>query len=161
MGEFLDKVSVEEVVRRLLSAYADEWVAAYYYTLTAYAVKGPLSEVVAEHFLEEAREELERHAKAIADRLQDFDVDPPREFARLWEVSGCKYPELPNDPYDVDAWIAAAIRAEECAIGVYRELYRLTHGADPVTAKLAEEILADEVRHRTALKNLLSRQGRH
>ena len=59
-------MSVEEVVRRLLSAYADEWVAAYYYTLTAYAVKGPLSEVVAEHFLEEAREELERHAGKYA-----------------------------------------------------------------------------------------------
>jgi len=157
MVEFLGNVDKNEIVKRLLSAYADEWIAAYYYTLTAYAVKGPLSEEIAEHFLKEAEEEIGKHAKMIADRLQDFDVDPPREFAKLWEISGCKYPALPEDPYDIDAWIMAAVKAEECAIEAYKELYRITHGVDPVTEELAEEILADEVRHRTSLKNLLSK----
>jgi len=83
MAEFLGNVDKNEIVKRLLSAYADEWIAAYYYTLTAYAVKGPLSEEIAEHFLKEAEEEIGKHAKMIADRLQDFDVDPPREFAKL------------------------------------------------------------------------------
>ncbi|MEM1599069.1 MAG: ferritin-like domain-containing protein [Pyrobaculum sp.] len=156
--EFTGSVNKDEIVKRLLSAYADEWIAAYYYTLTAYAIKGPLSEEIAEHFLEEAREEIEKHAKMIADRLQDFDVDPPRDFAKLWEISGCKYPPLPEDPYDIDAWVEVAVKAEECAIQAYRDLYKLTHGVDPVTEELAEEILADEVNHRTSLKNLLSKK---
>ncbi len=153
--EFVSEVDKNEIVKRLLAAFADEWIAAYYYTYTAYAIKGPLSEVIAEHFLEEAKEELEKHAKKIADRLQDFDVDPPRDFAKLWEISGCKYPTLPQDPYDIEAWIRTAIKAEECAIEAYRDLYKLTHGTDPVTEELAEEILADEVRHKTKLKNLV------
>ena len=42
MGEFLDRVDVGEIVGRPVSAYADELVAAYYYTLTAYSVEYPL-----------------------------------------------------------------------------------------------------------------------
>ncbi|MFN3803444.1 MAG: ferritin-like domain-containing protein [Pyrobaculum sp.] len=157
--EFAGHVDKDEVVKRLLSAFADEWIAAYYYIYTAYVIRGPLSEEISEHFLKEAEEEINKHAKMIADRLQDFDVDPPSDFAKLWEISGCKYPPLPQDPYDIDGWIATAVKAEECAIAAYRELYRLTHGVDPVTEELAEEILADEVRHRTSLKNLLSKKA--
>jgi Protein distantly related to bacterial ferritins len=94
----------------------------------------------------------------IADRLQDFDVDPPKDITKLWDISGCKYPSIPSDPYDIDAWIEAAIKAEECAIGGYKKLYEYTHGKDPVTEELAEEILRDEVRHRTELRNLLTRE---
>ncbi len=159
MAEFIEPVDKQKSINMLLSAYADEWIAAYYYTLTAYAIKGPLSEEVAEHFLEEAKEELEKHARLIADRLQDFDIDPPRDFTKLWEISGCKYPPIPNDPYDIDGWIAAAVKAEECAIRAYKELYQYTHGRDPVTEELAEEILRDEVKHRTDLINLLTKEG--
>jgi bacterioferritin len=55
--------------------------------------------------------------------------------------------------------LIAAIKAEECAIKTYRELYSFTHGRDPVTEEIAEEILRDEVRHRTNLLNLLSKEG--
>jgi len=152
-------IDVNKVVEKLLSLYADEWIAAYYYTLTAYSIKGPLAEEISELFLKEAEEEIGKHAKMIADRLQDFDVDPPKKFEELWEISGCKYPELPNDPYDIDGYIIAAVKAEICAIKAYKELYDLTHGVDPVTEELAEDILRDETRHRTELVNLLSKEG--
>lgn len=157
--EFIEPVDKDKIVKMLLSAYADEWIAAYYYTLTAYSLRGHLSEELAEHFFKEAEEEIGKHSRMIADRLQDFDVDPPREFTKLWELSKCKYPEIPQDPYDVDGWIIAAVKAEECAIQSYRELYAYTHGKDPVTEELAEDILRDEVRHRTGLVNLLSPDG--
>jgi len=157
--EFVEKIDLKKLVDMLLAAYADEWIASYYYTLTAYTIKGQNSEEISEHFLEEAEEEWKKHARMIADRLQDLDIDPPREFSKLWEISGCKYPEIPSDPYDIDGWIIAAVKAEECAIKAYRELYSYTHGKDPVTEELAEDILRDEVRHRTALLNLLSREG--
>ncbi len=149
----------EKVIKKLLSLYADEWIAGYYYTYTAYVVKGNLSEEIAELFLKEAEEEIGKHARMIADRLQDFDVDPPKDFTKLWELSGCKYPELPDDPYDIDGFLIAAIKAEMCAIKGYKELYDMTHGVDPVTEELAEDILRDETKHRTELVNLLSKEG--
>ena len=78
---------------------------------------------------------MEKRTRVIADSCRILTWIRP-----VCGMSNYKYPELPSDPYDVDVWMAAAIRAEECAIGVYRELYRLTHGADPVTAELAEEV---------------------
>lgn len=151
------EIDRDKLVRMLLSAYADEWIAAYYYTLTAYAIKGPFSKEISEVFLKEAEEEVNKHARAIADRLQDLDVDPPGDFKQLWELSGCKYPKVPDDPHDIDGWIKAAIEAERCAIKTYRELFDYTHAKDPVTEELAEDLLRDETRHETELRNLLSK----
>ncbi len=160
LGQELDpKAPREEIVKALLSAYADEWVAGYYYMLTAQLVQGPLSGVVAEEFRKEALEEISKHAAAIADRLEELGVEPPRSFQELWSLSGCKYPELPRDPFDVDSFIIAAVKAEICAIKAYKRLYELSHGVDPVTEELAEDLLRDEVRHRTEMVNLLSREG--
>jgi len=49
--EFVEKIDVKKLIDMLLSAWADEWVAAYYYTLTAYTVQGPHAEEIAEPFL--------------------------------------------------------------------------------------------------------------
>ncbi|GBF08665.1 conserved hypothetical protein [Aeropyrum pernix] len=157
--ELSPRAKKDEIIKRLLSAFADEWVAGYYYMYTALAVKGPHAETISEIFMKEAEEEIGKHAKMIAERLQDFDVDPPRDFAKLYEISGCKYPPLPEDPYDVDGFIIAAVKAEICAIKAYKELFDLTHGADPATEELAEDLLRDETRHRTELVNLLTKEG--
>ncbi len=106
-----------------------------------------------------AEEELNKHARMIADRLQDFDIDPPRSFEDLYKLSGCKYPELPENPYDIDGFLIAAVKAELCAIKGYKELYEMVKDRDVVTEELAEEILGDETKHRTELVNLLSREG--
>ncbi len=157
--ELVKAVDIEKIKEKLLRAYADEWVAGYYYMLTAELVQGPLSGVIAEEFKKEALEEISKHATAIAERLAELGVEPPRDFSKLWELSGCKYPPMPEDPYDIDGFIIAAVKAEICAIKAYRELYELTHGSDPVTEELAEDLLRDEVRHRTEMVNLLSRDG--
>lgn len=157
--EFVKSVDLEKIKEKLLKAFADEWVAGYYYMLTAEIVQGPLSDVIADEFKKEAMEEISKHATAIAERLAELGVEPPRDFSKLWEISGCKYPPLPGDPFDVDGFIIAAVKAEICAIKAYRELYELTHGVDPVTEELAEDLLRDEVRHRTEMVNLLSREG--
>lgn len=157
--ELYPNVDKEEIIRKLISAFADEWVAGYYYMLTAYSIQGPNSEVIAKHFMEEAMEEIGKHAKMIADRLEELGVEPPRDFQELYKLSGCKYPPIPEDPFDLDGWLIAAIKAEICAINAYKELYHLTHGKDPVTEELAEDLLMDEVRHRTEMTNLLTKEG--
>ena len=157
--ELSPKAPREEIVKALVSAYADEWIAGYYYMLTAQLVQGPLSQVIAEEFAREAEEEITRHARMIAERLQQLGAEPPRDFASLWEASGCKYPPLPDDPFDAEGFIIAAVKAEICAINAYKRLYDLAHGVDPVTEELAEELLADEVEHRTRLTGLLTWEG--
>ncbi|MCS7107702.1 MAG: ferritin-like domain-containing protein [Acidilobaceae archaeon] len=157
--EFVKAVDEKRLSQALLAAYADEWLAGYYYMLTAHTIMGHVSGEIAENFMKEAKEELTKHAPMIAERLQSLEVELPRDFRSLWEMSRCKYPELPQDPYDIDGWLIAAIKAEECAIDGYKELYELTHGKDPVTENLAKDLLADEVRHRTELINLLSKEG--
>ncbi|WP_460124704.1 ferritin-like domain-containing protein [Stetteria hydrogenophila] len=161
-GQELIKTDVlGKVKEKLLQAYADEWITCYYYMLTAELVQGPLSGVIAETFRKEAVEELTKHAAAIAARLAELGAESeiPRDFAKLWEVGRCKYPPLPSDQHDVDGFIIASIKAEICAIKAYRELYELTRGLDPVTEELVEDILRDEVRHRTEMVNLLSKEG--
>ena len=157
--ELFPQANKDQIIKKLLEAYADEWVAGYYYQLTAHTIQGPYSEEIAEHFFKEAEEEINKHARIIAERLQQLGVDLPRDFSKIMEISGCKYPPLPQDPHDVDGWLIAAIKAEICAINAYKQLFELTHGVDPVTEELAEDLLADETRHRTELTALLTREG--
>jgi len=155
--EFVGSIDRDKLVEMLLEAFANEWVAGYYYMVTAYSIQGPGSDVVSKHFIEEAKEELGVHARLIADRLEELGVELPRDFSKLYELSSCKYPKLPSNPFNVGEWIKAAIDAEVCAIESYRRLYEFTHGRDPVSEELARKLLADEVRHRTLLANLLER----
>ncbi|MEM4465350.1 MAG: ferritin-like domain-containing protein, partial [Ignisphaera sp.] len=96
------------LVNMLLSAFADEILAWYQYYVSAYAVKGNISTELEDVFRKIAEDELNDHAKKLADRLQDFDVDPP-DFRDLWQLSKCRQTELPEDPHDVDGFLIAGI----------------------------------------------------
>ena len=152
----LKNIDVDRVVKYLLSAFADEVIAYYMYLMAAYAVRGNVAKELEDVFVEIGRDELEDHAKKLADRLQDFDVDLP-DFRDLWSLSRCKYPDLPEDPYDVDEWLQAAVEAEKCAIKHYREIYDYVVNKDIVTEEIVEDILEDEVKHETIFRTLISK----
>lgn len=151
-------IDVEKLVEMLLSAFADEILAWHQYYVSAYAIRGHLSTELEKIFKEIAEDELNDHAKKLADRLQDFDVDPP-DFRDLWQLSKCKQTELPEDTHDVDGFLIAGILAEKCALEQYREIYMYVFGKDPVTEELIEEIIEDEAKHETIFRNLLSKEG--
>lgn len=152
------EVSKEKVVELLKRAYADEWIAGYYYVFLGYFARGLFSEDIAELFTKVAKEELEEHTKMIADRLAQLDEDPPFDFRALWDLSTCKFPELPKDPYDAVSILKAGVEAEECAIKVYKELFEYVHCVDPVTEDVVRHILADEEEHRALFNNMLPKQ---
>ncbi|MEM1586793.1 MAG: ferritin-like domain-containing protein [Candidatus Bathyarchaeia archaeon] len=151
-------VDVDTLVKMLLSAFADEVLAWYQYYVSAYAVRGNLSSELEGVFNKIAEDELNDHAKKLADRLQDFDVDPP-DFRDLWQLSGCKQTELPEDPHDIDGFILAGVLAERCALNHYREIFQYVVGKDPVTEDIIEDIIKDEAEHETIFRNLLSKEG--
>ncbi|MEM2006614.1 MAG: ferritin-like domain-containing protein [Sulfolobales archaeon] len=148
-------IDKEVLVNMLLSAFADEILAWYQYYVTAYALKGSVASELEEVFREVADDELNDHAKKLADRLQDFDVDPP-DFRDLWQLSKCRQTELPKDPYDIDGFLEASVKAEECALEHYREIFQYVFGKDPVTEEIVEDIMKDEAEHETIFRNLKS-----
>lgn len=151
-------IDANTLVNMLLSAFADEILAWYQYYISAYAVKGNVSKELEDVFNEIAEDELNDHAKKLADRLQDFDVDPP-DFRDLWQLSKCKQTELPEDPHDVDGFILAGVLAERCALNHYREIFQYVFGKDPITEEIIEDIIKDEAEHETIFRNLLSKEG--
>lgn len=151
-------VDVDVLVKHLLSAFADEILAWYQYYVSAYAVRGNVSTEIEDVFKEIGDDELNDHAKKLADRLQDFDVDPP-DFRDLWQLSKCRQTELPADPHDIDGFLIASILAEKCALEHYREIFNYVFGKDPVTEEIIEDIIKDEAEHETVFRNLLSKNG--
>lgn len=147
-----------KLVNMLLSAFADEILAYYMYLIAGYALRGHVSKELEGVFNEIGKDELEDHAKKLADRLQDFDVDPP-DFRDVWELSKCKYPELPDDAFNVDEWLLASVKAEKCALSHYREIFEYVFGKDPVTEEIIEDIIKDEAEHETIFRMLLSKEG--
>ncbi|MEM0453091.1 MAG: ferritin-like domain-containing protein [Sulfolobales archaeon] len=148
----------DKLVKMLLSAFADEILAYYMYLIAGYALRGHVSKDLEGVFNEIGKDELEDHAKKLADRLQDFDVDPP-DFREIWELSKCKYPQLPDDAFDIDSWLLASVKAEKCALSHYREIYDYVAGKDPVTEEIIEDIMEDEAEHETTFRMLLSKEG--
>jgi len=155
----LKGVDPRKVVEYLLAALSDELLAYHQYILTSMAIKGPNSMEISEEFKKIAEDELNDHFMKLAERLQDYNVDIP-DFRDFWNLSRCKQPELPSDPYDIDAWLKAAIEAEECAIGFYREIYDYVRDKDVRTEELIEHIISDEIEHYTLFKNLLSKYSK-
>ena len=153
------EIDNKKLVDMLKKAYADEWIAGYYYLYIGYFVKGPFSEDIEELFNEVAKEELEEHTKMLADRLQQLGEDPPSDFKSLWDLSPCKFPEVPSDPYNTQGLLKAGVLAEECAMKAYKELYDYVHGVDPVTEEVARHLLADETEHRTKFENMMVKQS--
>lgn len=151
-GRAIVGIDVDKLLTVLNKAYADEWLAYYQYWLGAKIIKGPMKDAVAAELTLHATEEL-NHAVLVADRIIQLGGTPlthPQEWLK-W--SGCGY-EAPEDPF-VRKLLEQNIKGEQCAIGVYDDLMKLTEGKDPVTYNIALQILEQEVEHEEDLQALL------
>jgi bacterioferritin len=138
-----------ELIEKLSSAFADEWLAYYQYWVGARIAEGPMRGIVAAELVEHAGEEL-GHAERLAERIIQLGGKPvlnPEDWGKL---TTCGY-EAPEDPY-VATLLGQNIRAEQCAIKVYQELMQITKEVDPITYNLALEIMTDEVEHEDELE---------
>ncbi len=147
----------EELVKMLLSAFADEVIAHYMYFIATQVLKNRAEEKVVEAFTEIAKDELEDHAANLLKRLRELGVEPP-SFGELWNLSRCRHPELPRGG-DVYSWLRASIEAERCAIEYYREMRDRVRKVDHVTRDLIDKILEDEVEHESVFSKLASGKG--
>ena len=139
------------ILEKLHTAFADEWVAAYQYWVSAHFVEGPeLSSVQGE--LEEHYNDEIKHAGMIAERILQLG-DRIRMFPKDWEKIGeCKFDAISNN--FVANVLTENIKGERCAIDYYQEFFDLIQDKDPVTADIVLQILKDEIEHESDLKRL-------
>ncbi|MEN2974816.1 MAG: demethoxyubiquinone hydroxylase family protein [Candidatus Caldarchaeales archaeon] len=151
-------VDVNTLVNMLKSAYADEWIATYYYSLLAKISEGLESPAIASKLEELAKEELE-HQSELADRIIQLGDEPPRRFEDLVKIAGCPYVTIPENLSDLKAICRSVIEAERCAIEAYNKILNYLAGvkADPVTFHIIRHILEEEVRHEDLFETILGK----
>ncbi|MEW6179397.1 MAG: ferritin-like domain-containing protein [Chloroflexota bacterium] len=150
-GREIVGMNVDELLRLLNKAYADEWLAYYQYWIGAKIVRGPMKDAIASELLLHANEEL-AHADMLAMRIIQLGGTPLINPEEWFKESNCGY-DAPADPF-VKKILAQNIHGEQCAISVYTKLLEIVKDKDPVTYNMVLTILAQEVEHEEDLQAL-------
>jgi len=149
-------VNVDELITMLKKAFADEWIAYYYYNILAYLAKGPASPEIADRIEKIAKEELE-HQKELAERIIQLEGEPPKKFEELVKIANCPYVKLPSDFGDPKAVAKSIVDAEGCAIETYRKIldWLMNVGKDPMTFHVIRHILQEEEEHEDEFQTIM------
>lgn len=137
-------LDVDELIKLLNKAYADEWLAYYQYYTEAKVIKGIMKDAVIAELNQHAADEL-RHAGLLADRIIQLGGTPLLHPKDWLEQTNCGY-ITPTD-FDVLKILEDAIEGERCAIDIYSKIADITNGKDIVTYDIVKQILEDEVEH--------------
>ncbi len=144
-------IKVPELVTLLNKAYADEWLAYYQYWIGAKVAAGvPKGEVVDE--LEEHAQEELKHADMLAERIIQLGGIPVLEPKLWYEQANCRY--LPPKDPDIRTLLDQNIKGEQCAISVYYKILDFIKDKDPITQRMIEKILKEEIEHEQDLEDL-------
>ncbi len=144
-------VEINEVIRLLNRAYADEWLAYYQYFIEAKVIKGIMKDAAIAELEQHATDEL-RHANMVADRILQLGGTPLLNPKEWFTQTNCGYEE-PKD-FDVVAILEDSIKGEQCAISTYSSIADIVKDKDIITYNIVSEILADEVEHEEDLQAL-------
>lgn len=137
-------LDIQKLIEMLNCALSEEWLAYYQYWVGARIMEGPMRGQIESEMLVHADEEL-HHASMLIERIIQLGGTPvlsPDQWSRM---ARCKY-EIPTDPY-VETILEQNLRGERCAIKRYQDIADFTSGVDYTTAKMAVEILEDELEH--------------
>ncbi len=152
-GKAIVGVNVDELLKMLNKAYADEWLAYYQYWVGAKVAVGRMRGIVAGELEEHAGEEL-KHAVMLTERIITLGGTPLLTPQDLLKESGCGY-DAPSNP-DTRKLVEQNIKGEQCAIMTYKKILDFVEGKDPVTYHIILEILEDEIEHEEDLEALLA-----
>ena len=152
-GREIVGVNLEELIKLLNKALADEWLAYYQYWAGAKVAVGRMRGIVAGELEEHAKEEL-AHAEMIAGRILQLGGTPLINPEQWKKETNCGY-DAPSNP-DTRKLVEQNIKGEQCAIAVYQKLLKVVEGKDAVTAHLVLEILEEEVEHEEDLEAIIA-----
>lgn len=151
-GREIVGVNVDELLKQMNKALADEWLAYYQYWVGAKIAVGRMRGIIAGELQEHAEEEL-KHANMLTERILQLGGTPLLS-PKVWDKeTNCGYDE-PTDP-NTKTLLEQNIKGEQCAIEVYNKLLKMVEGKDPLTYHVVLEILEDEVEHEDDLQAIL------
>ncbi len=159
-GREIVNVDIQELLKDLNSAYADEWIAYFYYTWAADFIEGPDYPTVASELDRIAKDEFE-HMSELSDRIFELGGEPERDLEDLQRIATCKKVTFPKNERDLESVLKAVADAEGCAIDVYTKLIKklsACYEKDVRTFHLIEHILSEEIQHEEAFENLLEKK---
>ncbi|MFH1254218.1 MAG: ferritin-like domain-containing protein [bacterium] len=147
----LNENDKKKLIDKLITAFADEWMASYQYWMAAKLVQGAKTPKVVVELMQHYQDEL-RHSDMIAKRLIELGGDF-RMFPKDWDkVAGCHYDSITNT--SVNSILKENIKGEECAINFYQDLLNMVKGKDQKTYAVILKILNDEIEHKHDLEKL-------
>ncbi len=161
-GREIVEIDINELLKELNAAYADEWIAFFYYTWAADFIEGPDYPTVASELDRIAKEEFE-HMSELADRILELGGEPERDLEDLQKIANCKKVVFPRNERDLEGVLIAVAEAEGCAIDVYNKILKKLspcYERDARTFHLIEHILSEEIQHEEAFENLLEQKRR-
>jgi bacterioferritin len=150
-GKQIVEIDVNEVIKDLNSAYADEWLAHYQYFLYAQVMQGMDAEQLKEKLEIQSTDEM-NHAKILLNRILELGGKPTTD---LNSASTCGFSPPPDDPHDLSSIIELVLKGERCAIEKYNNLAKKYHMKDLVTHEIFEDFLKDEVSDEEDWENFL------
>jgi bacterioferritin len=150
-GREIVGLDIDLLLKKLNTAFADEWLAYYQYWIGAKIAVGPMRGAVVAELIEHAGDEL-RHADMLTERIIQLGGTPLLSPNDWYDEGHCKYLE-PTD-HAVGNLLQQNIKAEQCAIGYYQDLIEMVKDKDPITYNIVLEILGDEVEHEEDLQAL-------
>jgi bacterioferritin len=150
-GKEILEIDVNEVLKDLNSAYADEWLAHYQYFLYAQVIEGINAEILKEKLEEQSKDEMD-HAKQLINRILELGGKPTTD---IMKASTCGFSEPPEDYSDLVKVIELVLEGERCAIEKYNALAKKYHMKDLVTHEIFEDLLNDEVGDEEDWENFL------
>jgi len=156
-GREIVKVDIKELLKDLNRAYADEWIAYFYYKWAADVAAGMESPHVAS-LADKIADEEEEHAEELAERILELGGETERDWEDIQKIANCPKVVFPADVKDLKGILEALAEAERCAIDVYNKLIEKLspcYEKDVKTFHLIEHILAEEIAHEEAFENLL------
>ena len=159
-GREIVEVDIDELLKELNSAYADEWLAFFYYTWAADFVEGPDYPTIAGELDKISKDEFE-HMSELADRILELGGEPERDLEDLQKIANCKKVVFPKDERDLEGVLKAVAEAEGCAIEVYDKILKKVSACyekDVRTFHLIEHILSEEIQHEEAFENQMEKK---
>lgn len=146
--------TADGLMKLLIKALADEWLAAYQYWVCKNLSRGSGKLDVDPEFDQHYKEEMQ-HADDLMERIKQLGGRPifnPNE----WLSIGNPWTEVNTTV--VKEQLAITIQAEKDAIAYYKQIVDYAKGFDEVTLKVIRNILEDEEEHRYDLEMILEQQ---
>ena len=146
-------INIQDLIKMLNSAYADEYLAATQYLAPIGCAKGLFRPEVEEEFKKHYEEEL-KHAEMLKTRIIQLGGIPLMSPEEWYTHTNCGYTK-PTD-FNTKVLVEQNLEAERKAENVYIGIMNACKEAgDMVTYKIARNILMDEEEHEQDLQDYL------